>query len=209
MRSIDLNVSKRDTAEQPKRVRNSGRIPGVFYGAGGPSVAVEVNAHEFGKSGLGSHGAHLISFASTDAGLDKGIALLKEIQAHPVTGTPVHIDFLRIDESKPVTAEVALAFVGKSIGVAEGGMLQPIRRELEVRALPSKLPEQIEVDITALAIGDSVHVEELELGEGVEVNFSENFTLVTILAPVVEKVETEDEGEEIEVAEAAESKEDE
>ena len=102
--------------------------------------------------------------------------------------------------TKPISASVNLAFVGKAAGTVEGGLLQPIRRELEIRALPTDLPEQIEVDVSELNIHDSIHVADLTLGEGVEAIYQENFTLVTVVPPVVEAVAEEEEEVEGEVA---------
>jgi large subunit ribosomal protein L25 len=195
MRSIELNVSSRDTGGNPRVVRREGEIPAVLYGAGGPNVALRVNGREFGRSGAASQGSHLIKFVGEDTTVGGSIALVKDIQEHPVTGLPIHIDFLRVDVNKPVEAVIPLNFVGKAKGVVDGGILQPIRRELEVRALPARLPEQIDVDVTGLGIHDSVHVEDLTLGDGVESTHLENFTLVTVVAPLVEKAGGDEEGE--------------
>jgi large subunit ribosomal protein L25 len=187
MRSIELTVVSRPVGESSRRLRKSGALPGVLYGAGTDSVCVQVDAHEFAKSGLSSAGAHLIKLRSAEAALDQGLALIQDIQGHPVSGLPIHVDFLRVDANKPVTASIALHFTGKAKGVAnEGGILQPARREIEVRALPANLPEQIDVDVTALGIHDAVHVEDLQLPEGVEAVFQDNFTLVSVVPPTVE-----------------------
>jgi large subunit ribosomal protein L25 len=204
MQRIELEVSKRDTAAKSVRVRKSGRLPGVFYGAGGDNIAVDCDAKEFSRLGLGSSGAHLIRFASSEGGLNGGVALVREIQTHPVQGTPIHVDFLRVDPNKPVEANVVLSFIGKCVGVVEGGIVQPLRRELEVRALPDKLPSLIEVDVTNLNIHDSIHIDEVALPEGVEAVATENFAIVTVLPPVVEAAEGAEAGEEaVEGAEGA------
>jgi len=187
MRSIELNVHRRETAESPRGLRRGGVLPGIFYGAGTENVAVKVDALEFSRSGLSGRGAHLIKFCSSDAALDQRIALVHAMQLHPVEGTPLHVDFLRVDENKPVTARVAITIVGKAKGIVDGGIVQPIRRDVEVRALPASLPEQIEVDVTSLGIHDSIHVEDLVLPEGVEVLHTENFTIVTVVSPTVEE----------------------
>ncbi|MBI5505111.1 MAG: 50S ribosomal protein L25 [Deltaproteobacteria bacterium] len=204
MRSIELNVNRRETEESPRGLRRGGVLPGVFYGAGTENVTVKVDALEFSRSGLSGRGAHLIKFRSSDAALDQRLALVHAMQLHPVEGTPLHVDFLRVDENKAVTARVTLAFVGKAKGIVDGGIVQPIRRDLEVRALPINLPEQIEVDVTALGIHDSIHVEDLPLPEGVEILHAENFTIVTVVSPTVEgKGEAPGEAAVAEVAEAA------
>jgi large subunit ribosomal protein L25 len=187
MRSIELNVVSRPSGENPRRLRKTGALPGVLYGAGVESVCVQVDAHEFAKSGLSGHGAHLIKLRSAEASLDQGLALIQDIQGHPVSGKPLHADFLRVDANKPVTASIALHFTGKAVGVArDGGILQPARREIEIRALPASLPEQIDVDVTALGIHDAIHIEDLQLPEGVEAVFQDNFTLVSVVPPTVE-----------------------
>jgi large subunit ribosomal protein L25 len=186
MRSIELNVVSRPVKENPRRLRKSGSLPGVIYGAGAGSICVKMDAHEFSKSGLAGHGAHLIKLRSSEAALDQGLALVQDIQGHPVTGLPIHVDFLRVDATKPVSTSVALSFVGKHKGAIDGGILQPLRRELEVRALPGNLPEQIEVDVTSLGIHDAVHVADLVMPEGVEAVYQDNFTIVSVLSPTVE-----------------------
>ena len=186
MRSIELSVVSRPAEESAHRLRKTGALPGVLYGAGAESVRVQVDAHEFAKSGLAGHGAHLIRLRSAEAALDQGLALIQEIQGHPVSGKPIHVDFLRVDANKPVTTSIALAFVGKAKGTVDGGILQPVRRELDVRALPANLPEQIEVDVTALGIHDSIHVADLVLPAGVEAVYQDNFTIVSVLSPTVE-----------------------
>lgn len=195
MQRIELKVTKRTADTSAAAIRRNGRLPGVIYGAGGENVQVDCDAGEFAYAGLGSSGAHLIRFASSDAGLNSNIALVKEIQTHPVKGTPIHVDFLRVDLNKPVDASISISLVGKAAGLIEGGIVQPLRREIEVRALPDKLPEVIEVDVTALNIHDSIHVEDIVLPEGVQLHgTSENFTIVTVLPPVVEAAPTEAEG---------------
>ena len=204
MQSVELNVSKRDGGTPAKVLRRDGIVPGVFYGAGSSPVAVEVDAKEFRRRGRTGHGAHLIRFVSEESRINGALVLVREIQAHPVSGSLVHIDFLRLDPNKPVQTEVALNYTGKAEGVVAGGILQPIRRDLEVRALPDKLPDSIEIDVTALDIHDSIHIEDLSLPEGVEAIYHENFTLITVVPPVVEVVEEPVDEELEEGAEAAE-----
>ncbi len=195
MQRIELQVVKRAADLSAATIRRDGRLPGVLYGAGGENLPVDCDASEFASLGLGSSGAHLIRFASAESSLNQNIALVKEIQTHPVKGTPIHVDFLRVDLNKPVEAAVMLSFTGKAKGVIEGGIVQPLRRELDVRALPDKLPDVIEIDVSGLDIHESIHLEDVVLPAGVEVPAGENFTIVTVLPPVVEaEPEEEEEG---------------
>jgi large subunit ribosomal protein L25 len=95
----------------------------------------------------------------------------------------------------PITTNVALSFTGKPVGVVNGGILQPVVREIEVRALPAALPESVEVDVSGLDIHDSLHIEDVVVGEGVELLFADNFTVVTVTPPIAEEVVEEEEEE--------------
>ena len=128
-------------------------------------------------------------------------AMIKELQAHPVSGQFLHVDFYEIDLTRKIRVGVPVVATGKSVGVEVGGLLQIVRHELEVLCLPTQIPESIEVDVTNLEIGDSIHVEEIELEGDVEIPADINFTIITCLAP---KVEAEPEEEEEELEEEAE-----
>ena len=189
MQRIELQVARREASEKPAVLRRHGKLPGVVYGAGGANVAVQVNEKDFVRRGLASGGAHLIRFLADDPALN-AIALVREIQMHPVSNRPIHVDFLRVDLNKPVEADVSLAFVGKPAGVVEGGILQPLRREITVRALPDRLPDRIEIDVSALGVHDAIHINDVQLPEGVTAVVGENFALVAVLAPTVEAAPT-------------------
>jgi len=188
MRTVQLEVKRREGSTKSRLLRRDGLIPAVFYGQGESEISVQVNAKEFDRSGLASKGAHLIRFNSADSSLNESIVLIKESQLHPVTGVTLHVDFLRVDLAAPITANVALNFIGKPVGVVNGGILQPVVREVEVRALPAVLPESVEVDVSVLDIHDVLHVEDLVVGEGVELLFTDNFTVVTVSPPIAEEV---------------------
>ena len=188
MERIEIQINKRDSKGNPKGLRRSGQLPGIVYGAGGADVAVAVELRQFERSGLSRAGSHIVRFASADANLNGDMAIIREVHVNPLSGRAIHVDFLRIDMSKPVDAFVPLSSVGKPAGAINGGILQPLRRELEVRALPDRLPNAIEVDVSPLDIGDSIHVTDLKLPEGVEaLDVQENFTLVTVVPPAVEE----------------------
>ncbi|HIF63655.1 MAG TPA: 50S ribosomal protein L25 [Deltaproteobacteria bacterium] len=195
MRTVQLEVKRREGSIKSRLLRRDGLIPAVFYGQGESEISVQVNAREFDRSGLASKGAHLIRFNSADSSLNESIVLIKESQHHPVTGETLHVDFLRVDLAAPITANVALSFAGKPVGVVNGGILQPVVREVEVRALPAVLPESIEVDVSALDIHDVLHAEDLVVGEGVELLFTDNFTVVTVSPPIAEEVVEEEAAE--------------
>jgi large subunit ribosomal protein L25 len=135
-------------------------------------------------------------------------AIIKEMQRNVLTGEILHVDFYEVDMARKITVQIPIVTAGKCKGVEMGGMLQIIRREVDVLCYPNQIPDQLEVDITDLDVGESVHVEDLPLAEGLEIPHEANFTLLTILAAKAEVEEVEEEeGEEIvegeEAAEAA------
>ena len=136
---------------------------------------------------------------------DEVAVMLKDYQLDPIKRTVVHADFYEVDLQKPLEVEVSLVLTGKPIGVEAGGMLQQIRRELLVSALLLDLPEQIEVDVSQLDIGDSVHVEEIPVPDGVTFIYDVNFTVATVSSPRVQEEAEAEEAEELEGEEGAEA----
>ncbi len=143
----------------------------------------------------------------------KRLALLKEIQSDPATRKFLHADFYEISMDREITVTVGVRIVGKSPGVEEGGLLNIVRRELDVTALPGKMPEAIEVDISALNVGDAIHLGDLTTEEGVEIVGEPEYTVVTVVSPIsieegLEEEEVEgEEGEEAEGEEGGEGEE--
>ena len=113
------------------------------------------------------------------------------MQYHPITGDVIHADFYEVDLTARIEVSVPLHFVGKGAGVVRGGILQPIVREIQVECLPLDIPQFFNVDVSALDIGDSVHIEDLPMPEGVTAVYDSNFALVTIATPTVEEEPTE------------------
>src|SRR5439155_587020 len=132
-----------------RRLRRAGVIPAGFYGPARTTVSIAVRAEEFERKLSHLEGSHLIRLVNdggTDAELHDKAVLLREIQRHPVTGDVLHADFFEVDLTERLTVSVPLRFVGKAVGVVEGGVLQPIVREIELECLPTEIPEFIEVD---------------------------------------------------------------
>lgn len=212
MEIFNLNVESRTTVGKgPARaLRREGKIPAVLYGPKSEPVMLTVNSRALEtvlKKGPG--GQSLMRLKIENGDQTQRTVMLKELQVHPLSREMIHADFYEIDMNRKIRVNVPVITSGKSIGVEMGGLLQIIRRELEVLCLPMEIPESIEINTTDLDIGDSVHVEEVVLPEGVEIPAEVNFTVVTVLSPkkeVVEEVVEEEleEGEEGVEAEAAE-----
>ena len=140
----------------------------MFYGPKRQSTLIAIDAKEFLQKVSALEGSHLIRFRSTAADLADKVALVKEAQYHPVTGAILHADFYEVDLTQKLRVRVPLHFTGKAAGVALGGILQPVQRDVEVECLPGDIPEFIDVDVSALDIHDAVHVSELQAPEGVK-----------------------------------------
>jgi large subunit ribosomal protein L25 len=134
--------------------------------------------------------------------------MLKDLQKNPLDREIIHADFLEVSLTKKIDVTVALKVIGKSPGVEKGGILQEVSRELEIRCLPTQIPDYLEVDISSLKdIGDSLHVEDLKLPEGVRVLSDAQLTLITVVPPMEEKTEAQAAaGAEVEVAKKGKAK---
>ena len=201
MELIELKTNVRTTVGNgpARRLRQTGQIPAVLYGPKTESVLLSVN-----KSDLdlvlkkGRSGQIILNLVIQNNGETyTRPAMIKELQVHPVSRNYLHIDFYEIDMDRKITVGVRVVTTGKSVGVERGGILQIIRRELEVECLPFEVPESIVIDITDLDMGDSVHVEDISLDGDVEFLGESNLTVVTILTPKLEEEpEAEEEAEE-------------
>ena len=190
MEEITLSVEARGDRGKgaARRLRRAGKVPGVFYGPKSTATPMAVDRKSFAVHVANLEGSHLIRFESPATDLQQRVALVREIQHHPVTGGILHVDFYEVDLTRRLRVTVPLHFVGKAKGVADGGILQPILRELEVECLPSDIPQYIEVDVTTLAIHDAVHLADVPMPTHVTAVFETNEAVVTVLPPTVEEV---------------------
>jgi large subunit ribosomal protein L25 len=194
MEIVALNVRKRSHSGKgpARRLRAAGKIPGVLYGPRlRESILLEIDRGEFAKKLGVLEGSALLQLRSEAPELESRMVLLREVQEHPVTGRVLHADFYEVDLAKKLEVNVALHFTGKPAGAERGGILQPVVREITVECLPTEIPEYISVDVSGLDIHDAIHVADLQLPPGVTAVFDENFTVVTVLPPVVEEVRVE------------------
>lgn len=205
MKLIDLIADNRTlTGNGPAReLRRGGKIPAVLYGPGAEPKRLAVTVKDLETVMKDSQTGQLFVNLSVGKGKPKP-ALLKELQRHPVTGKFLHADFYQVDMDRKVKVMVPVVTRGKSIGVEMGGMLQVIRRNVEVFCLPDRIPEHIEIDITDLEMGESVHVEDIDPGEAVDIPHDVNFTILTVVSGRMKAVEAEEGEEEVEGEEVAE-----
>lgn len=213
MEQFELHATFRKTAgNSPARaLRRIDQVPAVLYGPQAETVMLSVNKRDLEQILKKSNvGQVILNLVIQNGQKISKMAMIKELQTHPVSGSFLHVDFYEIDMNRKIRVMIPVVAAGKAVGVEEGGILQIVRRELEVLCLPGNIPEVIEIDITALDIGDAVHVEEIPMADGVEVIADSNFTVLTIVSPKVEEIveEAEEELEEAEAAEGEEASED-
>ena len=205
MKSITINGSKRESVGKSasKALRNAGQIPCVLYGGDGP---MHFSAPELAFSKLVyTSNAYTVVIAFNEK--ETYSAVLQDIQFHPVTDKILHIDFYQLFDDKEIAMDIPIRLVGNSIGVKLGGNLQRNKRKLRIKALPTNLPDYIEIDITDLNIGDRVYITELE-NESYTFLHPDNTVVCQVRrarAAIVDEVES-DEDEETEGEESEDSK---
>jgi len=199
LEQIELNATvRKTTGNSPAReLRRGGQIPAVLYGPQTEPILLSVNVKELEQIfKRGNIGSIILNLVIQNGQKITKPAMIKELQSHPVSGNFIHIDFYEIDMQRKINVMIPVVTKGRSKGVESGGMLQIVRREIEVLCMPGDIPSAFEIDITDLDIGDSVHIEEIPLGDNVELLNDVNFTVVTILSPKMEEEAVEEEEEE-------------
>jgi large subunit ribosomal protein L25 len=168
-----------------KQVRTRGAVPAVIYGAHETPANLEVDRKEI-ETVLAHAASEHVLVDLEIAGAGSKLSLIQEVQHHPVRGDILHIDFHAVSMNEAITSEVPLEPVGEAVGVkTHGGLLQQQLRTLEIECLPQNLPDFIKVDVSALNIGDSVHVKDLVLPEGVTALADGELTVFLVSEPTV------------------------
>lgn len=214
MELISLNATLRSSiGNGPARtLRRGGSIPAVLYGPKTEPVLLAVEIRDLENAlKKGNIGQSLFSLNIDGGSGSNKTVMIKELQLHPSTSRFIHADFYELPLDRKTTVSIPVVAEGTAKGVEEGGILQIIRRELDIYCLPTQIPESITLDITDLEIGDSIHVEDIQLGEEVEILADVNFTVITVSSPKMEELPEEGEEEDVdeEGEEAAEAAEDE
>lgn len=206
-----LNATRREGIGKgaARKLRAAGQVPAVLYGKEQDTLHLAVEAHDAAQL------FQSISVASTIVSLkikgQRGATrtLIREVQVHPFKSELVHIDFMKIQEGVAVEVQVPLELEGTPEGVrADGGVLEQIAHEIPVRCMPDNIPGAITVDVTGMELGDSLHVSDLPVPEGVEILLDPERTVANVAIPrvVVEEV-VEEEEEALELEAAAEGEE--
>jgi large subunit ribosomal protein L25 len=197
---IELKASMRNTrGDGPARqLRRTGRIPAVLYGPGAEPTPLSIDQRELEGILKKNKAARVVLSLVVEGVGGTKTAMIRELQTHPLSGAYLHADFYEVAMDRKVLSKVPVTTTGKCIGVEMGGMLQIIRRELEVLCYPDRIPRSIVLDITNLELGGAIHVADIQLGEDMEIPHEVNFTVLTVLGRKAEAAVEEgaEEGEE-------------
>jgi large subunit ribosomal protein L25 len=187
METVDLLCEKREV--RPKglanRLRRNGHVPGILYGNQSSATPVSFEFHELNARVSAAARQRLIRLKSASPEIDGKHVILKQVQRTPVKGDILHVDLLEVDLNKSLHVNVGLRFTGRPAGAIEGGILQPLEREVLVECLPLDIPESIEVDVSSLGVHDVLHVSALKFTGNVRPIFDTDYPVVTVLPPTV------------------------
>ncbi len=200
MKSVSLNAFARELSKRTgvKKVRASGRIPAVIYGRHNKPQNLEIATRELENVIHAAHSEILLVDLAVSGKSDtangsgaKRLALVRDIQHHPLSGKMLHVDFQEVATDEKVTAMVPIETVGEAEGVKTGGgVLEHVLFKIKVRATPRDLPEVITIDVSSLQIGQSVHIGEIAAMPGVELLGHKEVSVVSVAAPISEAAET-------------------
>jgi large subunit ribosomal protein L25 len=166
---IELNVENRVPGKATSRgLRRDRKVPAVLYGAKKESLSISLEEGAVLRYRLKALENALFALKSGDTKLNNVVVLMKEVNVHPVTRRPIHVDLLALDLTQMVRVPVEIRLEGKAIGLAEGGLLNQVVHKVEIECLPTDIPTFISVDVSHLGLKDSMHVSDLKLPEGVK-----------------------------------------
>lgn len=191
MKTIDLTVSARTTSGKgfSRRARAAGTMPAIVYGSDVKPKQIQVGASEIKKlSATIGQNVFITLKLDGDAVLNGKTVRVREYQVHPLKHHLIHTDFVTVDLNKSIVVEVELELVGRPIGLAKQGILNHVRREIEVRCLPKDIPEKIEIDVAGLDLNESLHISDVKMPANVKAVFTDNYTIASVTATREEAV---------------------
>jgi large subunit ribosomal protein L25 len=210
METIQLESKDRSTIGKgsARKLRSMGRLPAILYGPKTSSIMLSLDYKQFDKI-LGEKSAENIIFDLKIDSLGKTNSkkvMIKEIQKDPVTRDRLHVDFYEISMEKELEVSIPIYLVNEPIGVTQGGILEHIRRELRISCMPKNLVDKIDIDVSNLDIGQSLHIEDVSFPPGLNSLEDGDLTIATVVAPSIEEEMEEEVEEEVEEVESEEIK---
>jgi large subunit ribosomal protein L25 len=186
MGDVTFAVETRGTTGKgaARQLRQKGLVPGIVYGGGRGATPISFDVAKFERLLSTSHsGVNTLIDLTGDAAVSGRTVIAKELQREPVRGRITHVDFYEVDLTTKIEVEVPIHLTGTPVGVVNGGVLDQQLRELELMCLPNAIPDSIEVDVSAMDLGSTLHVADLKIPEGVDVKSESDLTVATVLIP--------------------------
>ncbi len=194
---LPVDVRENTGTGAARAVRREGKVPGTLYGGKLGPVAIAVRDNVLRKAiNTGKFLSHMVTLEHDGK---KQSVIPKDVQFDPVSDVPLHIDLFRVDADSIIDVEVSVVFLGeeKSPGLKRGGALNVVRHSVELSCPAGSIPESIEIDISAMEIGDPVHISEVTLPDGITPTIDRDFTIATLMGARVE-IEPEEEEDDVE-----------
>lgn len=191
MESFSISLTLRDEtgSAAARKVRREGQIPAIIYHRGEEAITASVDYNQFYNLATRAKSSQLFNLVCDDPRLSGRSALVKDIQQHYVSGKLLHVDFQALRDDEEITVEVPLNIVGEAPGVKlGGGILTVIRHSIKVSCLPKNIPSSLDVSVTALELGQSIHAGDIQMPSGVEYIGDDEDTIVSITVAGAEEV---------------------
>ena len=205
--ALTARIREQKGKEAAKKIRKDNKVPAIFYGPNTDSMMLTVEHSDLRRILKKTVGESIILQLQieSDKGTDTRMVILKELITDPIKNIYLHADFHEISMDRELTVEVPIRLLNTPTGVTDGGILQHVRREITISCLPEKLVDFIEMDVANLDIGESLHIRDIELPEGITSAEDGNLTVAVVMAPTVSAMEEAEEIEEEEEKEVEEA----
>lgn len=214
MKNVTLGAERREGTGKgvARKLRQAGKIPAVLYGREMDAIHLAVDAHQAELLFRSIPVDNTVIELKVDGDEASHQTLIREIQTHPYRGHLVHVDFLRIQAGVMVDMNVPLHLIGDPVGVREhGGVLEQVIHDIPISCVPSAIPESIDVDVSGLDLHDTLHISDLVVPEGIEIQLPPERTICSVAIPraIIEETDEDEDEDEVEVIgeEAAEGEE--
>jgi len=198
---LKANLRKEQGKGAAGVMRRQGRVPAVLYGPGETPVMLSVFERDLNKAlKKGSIRQMMFNLTIENGEKSNRTVMIKELQSHPVSRDLLHVDFYKIAMDRKLRIRIPVVAKGHAPGEEIGGILQIVRREIDILCLPMEVPETIEIDVSTLGMGESIHANEIPLPENIELAEDANYTVVTVSSPKAEAAPEAEEEEGMEEA---------
>lgn len=178
--TLSIDVGTREPGKGLSRMRKQKTIPAVVYGPNMKNINLTLTENDAVRYNRHGYENAIITFKSSDSTLNGLKVLKKSVSIHPVSRKPIHFDFFAPDMTKSIRVSVELRFEGKPIGLADGGIFNTVRRDIEIECLPTEIPDFITADVSNLGVDDSLHVSDIQIPAGIKLITSLEETVATV-----------------------------